>query len=375
MPNLVHRSSNGLARRRAALALVVAASSGLAGALVSQPSQAAQQTPEYRLVLLDGAPTGASSRATGINEAGQIVSYTEHRTWRGVEQRAVLWDKGAMTLLGTGNSSMAHDINNKGQVVGTSGQQAVLWSSGQEVLLAAPAGYSSAQAINDAGQIVGAVYGQFGLALRWGGGAYGSYDTLPSLAGGLSLANDINEAGHIVGASESADGFHHAVIWKDGVVADLDPDSNFSEAFGINDQGQVVGTQEFGWYAVLWSGGSEQVLHHNYGTWGYAVNNNGTIVGGDYDGDAQHRALTWNDDGAMTELNSLVEPSQTFLARALDVNDRGWVVGYALNSQTNLSQAFVLIPVPEPATYALLLSGVVVLATMRGRRRKTNSRI
>lgn len=375
MPKLVQHSSNGLARWRAALTLALSASSALAGALVFQPAQAAQQPLEYRLVLLEGAPAGWSSRATGINEAGQIVGYVEKGAWAALEQRAVLWDNGIMTMLGSGASSAAYGINNQGQVVGDSGGRAVLWSAGNELLLGAPAGLSRGQAINDAGQIVGGTYGPSGQALRWDPGAYDTYTALPDLGGGWSFANDINEAGQIVGFSWTANDLYHATIWTDGAVTDLDPnpDGPYSEAFGINDRGQVVGFLGSGPSAALWHDGSHLVLSPNDDTLGsaFAINNQGTVVGGDNNFNNDERALMWRDDGTMTVLNSLVDPAQALVARVRDVNDHGWIVGYALNPQNNLTQAFVLIPVPEPATYALLLSGAVVLAAMRIRRRKT----
>jgi probable HAF family extracellular repeat protein len=79
-------------------------------------------------------PGGNSSAAHAINERGQIVGFST--TASGAEH-AVLWSKdGKMTDLGTlpgGTYSGARDINERGQVVGfsatASGEvRAVLWT-------------------------------------------------------------------------------------------------------------------------------------------------------------------------------------------------------------------------------------------------------
>jgi probable HAF family extracellular repeat protein len=62
---------------------------------------------------------GASSRALAINESGQIVGSSDTASGQG---RAFLYLGGAMTDLGTlpGNTdSVAHGINNNGQIVGS----------------------------------------------------------------------------------------------------------------------------------------------------------------------------------------------------------------------------------------------------------------
>ncbi|RZL11839.1 MAG: hypothetical protein EOP40_01260, partial [Rubrivivax sp.] len=148
----------GLARSVRALTLVVTGVAALMGLSAPGASWAADDplsSPAYRLILLEGAGVGAASKAMGINDAGQVVGYTEQQRWFGIERHAVLWDAGGMVVLGAGNDSMAYGINNQSQVVGTSAGQAALWQSGNESLLASPGGYSAASAINEAGQIVG----------------------------------------------------------------------------------------------------------------------------------------------------------------------------------------------------------------------------
>ena len=79
-------------------------------------------------------PGGTYSRASGINNNGQIVGYSQ--TASGSEH-AFLYSGGTMTDLGTlpgGNDSWATGINNNGQIVGYSytalADHAFLYSGG-----------------------------------------------------------------------------------------------------------------------------------------------------------------------------------------------------------------------------------------------------
>jgi probable HAF family extracellular repeat protein len=99
------------------------------------------------------------SGALGINNRGQIVGYsTDGRT-----SHAFLYENGTMIDLGTlpgDGSSFANGINERGQVVGDSynrfGDHPFLFDKGVMVNLAAGSGLSSlATAINNRGDAVG----------------------------------------------------------------------------------------------------------------------------------------------------------------------------------------------------------------------------
>ena len=66
--------------------------------------------------------TGPSSRAEAINNRGQVVGTACHDGVQETPCRGFLWQDGAITQLGTlgGTCSRAMDINNRGQVVGMS---------------------------------------------------------------------------------------------------------------------------------------------------------------------------------------------------------------------------------------------------------------
>lgn len=114
--------------------------------------------------------------AHGINDLGQVVGST--KVPNDVDYyRAIVWDHGVATLLDMPagyNAAEAKDINNAGQIVGfmlpknsSLGFRAATWINGQVVDLNSflPAGavdegwvLTGANAINDAGQIVGQAY-------------------------------------------------------------------------------------------------------------------------------------------------------------------------------------------------------------------------
>jgi probable HAF family extracellular repeat protein len=84
--------------------------------------------------------------------------------------------------------------------------------------------------------------------------------TLPG--GNASSADDINARGDIVGTATTAAGEEHAVLWRDGIIADLGTlGGTFSQAHAINANGQVVGRAttsggpEGTEYAFLWQDG------------------------------------------------------------------------------------------------------------------------
>ena len=84
-----------------------------------------------RLPLLRGGDRG---QAVAINDRGQIVGWTNYAA-RQPLTHAVIWEHGTITDLGTvaGTWSQATDINNKGQIAGSSSVRngnphAVLWT-------------------------------------------------------------------------------------------------------------------------------------------------------------------------------------------------------------------------------------------------------
>src|SRR4051794_39982739 len=100
---------------------------------------------------------------------------------------------------------------------------------------------SSANDINDAGQIVGTSYTSAGEehAALWDGGRTSD---LGPLGGAYSAATAINAHGQVVGWASTPAGYSHAVLWDGGQVTDLGTlGGNVSFALDLNDPGQIVG--------------------------------------------------------------------------------------------------------------------------------------
>ncbi|MBD0328221.1 MAG: DUF3466 family protein, partial [Pyrinomonadaceae bacterium] len=211
--------------------------------------------------------------------------------------------------------------------------------------------------INEAGQIVGkfnTTKEKFNPFL-WQNGEMIDLGTLGFNGGALG----INNQGQVVGYSGLALHVTHAFQWENGNMIDLGTlaGHNGSSAYDINDSGQAVGyslnslTKEQ--HATLWSNGQITDL----GTLGgnqsaaVAINNKGQVVGfGNTTGDGGlAHGFIW-EDGKMADLNSLIvledkEPAW-FLQEVTGINDRGQIVGRAINSATGKNHAFLLNPKP-----------------------------
>lgn len=207
-------------------------------------------------------PGGSYSEALGINNNGDVVGVSDHAIASGHLFQTFLYAGGVMVNIGeslfpgcgvTINCrNEGHDINNNGQMIGVQGPQkpAFLYdvASGppaQELNFNGSAGsFNYAIAINDAGQVTG--YGtppDSGLgpyhAFLYSGGVMQDLETL----GGNSYGYGINELGQVVGSSNA-----HGFLYTDGQMLDLNallygnPNWTITEARGINDAGQIVGT-------------------------------------------------------------------------------------------------------------------------------------
>ena len=147
--------------------------------------------------------------ATAINHAGQVVGFS--LTDAQSASRATVWNGSAATFL-DGLGSQAMDINDSGQIVGfNAAGRAALWQGLSALELGTPNGYSgSASAINNAGQIVGALTQTSSVldqrAALWNGAAAIDLNSLlrpESVEAGwlLTSASGINDSGWIVGTA------------------------------------------------------------------------------------------------------------------------------------------------------------------------------
>ena len=346
------------------------------------------------------------SRATSINDNGQIVGYAYMDVYDTSDyRRACLFDSsggGANTYLGTlgGFQSCAYSINNNGKIVGQaadssdptpmSSPYACLFDStgsGSNKNLGTLSAFSSAgiaYCINNNGYIVG----QASKSVVSGGvimthstacvfdqtTPWNNFD-LGSLGGSTSLAYSINNNNQVVGYAYNSASRSRACLFDPplgtnnidlGTLGGKD-----SIAYSINDSGLIVGqagyttVPPYYYHACLFdaTGDGDNI---DLGTLGglmskaLFVNNKNQIVGSASDSSGQQKACLFDSTGLGNNinLNDLIDPSSGWILKeASCINNNGWIVGYG--TYNGIDQAFLL--TPEPTTILLFGLGVSLL--------------
>jgi probable HAF family extracellular repeat protein len=227
-----------------------------AGQVTGYASAPASQTRAFLwtdgvMTDLGTLPTGSSSKGIGLNDSGQVAGYAA----AGSTSHAFLWEGGAMTDLFPGpQASFANAVNDAGVVAGHYNlNRPFIWEDGVLTDLGGFNGSSSfgyALDINNAGQVVGSSFANTGSegieqhAFLWEDGAMTDLGALPGMLD--SRAHGINEHGQVVGFSslfdpETTDEVSRSFLWSDGAMIDLNVPGDYSVAEDINDSGQVVG--------------------------------------------------------------------------------------------------------------------------------------
>jgi len=155
---------------------------------------------------------------------------------------------------------------------------------------------------------------------------------LGTLGGGYSIAGGINNLGQVTGWSVTSSAAVHAFLYTDGKMRDLgDLGIPYSYGEGINDAGQVTG--------------------YSYPSY-----------------NVQHAFFYSN--GQMMDLNDLIDPALGItLNNANGISDSGQIVANS-NLPADGFRAYLLTPVPEPSTGALLgLAGLLLSAGAQSTRR------
>jgi len=324
-------------------------------------------TVSYTIQSLGTLPGGISSEAEDINNSGQVTGSSVVQTTQGTPH-AFIWQNGTMTDLGS-NTLYGHAINSSGQIAGEMESTAFEYSGGAvtNLGLSPTGGQTTAYGINDAGQVVGFAGNDFnnpgGYAALWSGGTLTALTT-PTPGVDSGIANDINDSGEVVGGTPNG-----VAIWQNGVETDLGTFGGSSAgANAINASGQIVGSigltntnaTAFVWTPSSPNGtsGTERTLSAPSGTWESTtaddINGGGTIVGSGIEvtkkGSVRH-AILWR-NGSAIDLNSVL-PSRSgwVLTEARAINDKGQIVGVGtLNGQ---GLGFLLTP-PTPTPFLAL---------------------
>jgi probable HAF family extracellular repeat protein len=356
-------------------------------------SASAQEGP-YLLIDLNsktvtdlGTLGATDSRAFGINNAGQVVGWSVPAG--GTPRAFITGPNGTGTRdLGTlgGSYSLAFGINDAGQVVGgssTTGGQFHAFITGPNGrgmtdlgVLPGSVWQSVGYAINNTGQVTGesTTADARGHAFITGPNGVGMTDlgTLPGE--NSSMGKAINDAGQVAGEGEA--GRRAFITGPNGVgMTDLGAldGTDRIEVNAINNAGYVAGNVTvkgaegpFGPYTYhAFIAGPNGMGMTDLGTLGgssyaYGINDAGQVVGESYTADGHPHAFITGPNGAgMTDLNSLVKlPVDHYLWTASAINDQG--------------QVLVRVgTVPEPETYALLLTGLGLIGfIVRHKRRE-----
>jgi hypothetical protein len=376
----------------------------LASALLI-PAASALAQGGYALDVLYGLDTAGTNIAIAINNAGAVVGATTtfDSSTQLYKRSAWLLVPGNSTPLGFAppagySATMLNAINNNGVVAGFNfeinqsyphGNSVFSWSpsNGSQTLATPASAYSSyVSGLNDAGSAVGfiettpLVYS----AVVWD--ATGHASTLAATPSGpTTFANYINNNGQmLVTGADSTSSRDYVWDSQTGYTV-LANAPGFSQSVGValNDGRHGVGyatNDLFGYsgHAIFWSDPQHVVdigvLAGDASSLAYSVNASDLVVGVSSSAlvGAPPHGFLWSADTGMVDLLSLLDPADPLRSHisnlaAYDINDAGQIVGSL--SLDGVQRAFVLTPVPEPASWAMLLAGGGCLFGLRGRRR------
>jgi probable HAF family extracellular repeat protein len=226
---------------------------------------------------------------------------------------------------------------------------------------------SAGTGINDAGHVTGQWVDANRIARSFLYADQIMIDDLGNLGGTdangnpATRATNINDSGVVVGTSVAPGGNEHAFLYTiaSGIVDLGTLSGSFSQAFDISKTGLITGRSatenDRDFHAFLYDVNSGGVGMIDLGTLdggsfseGYGVNNRGQVVGSAMNSERRFRAALYS-DGKWWDLNELIDPSQPLpadleLRLARDINDAGWIVVDAVKAGSNIPRAYLLRP-------------------------------
>jgi len=305
------------------------------------------QTQQYTLVDLGA--VGASPAQPYVVTNNGLVSGGSAAS-NGM-MHAVLWYQGMKADIGAPGfgalNSQAFSVNARGQAVGEAESLTALNPTNEDFCGFKASGLPS--------------NGAACVPFLW---EYGMMTALPTLGGSNGAANFINSRGVVAGVVETAlrdPGCpspqvlqFKPVIWDSEGVHELPTASGDLDgvAFSLNNNGQVIGASgncaTFNpqlqlnlqpLHALLWDTGTVTDLGnlggtgHGFGNVALNINNKGQVVGNsDLPGDQAFHGFLWSQQTGMKDLGTLSgDPNSA----ALNLNDEGVVVGVSVDKDFN----------------------------------------
>ncbi|ANH68485.1 hypothetical protein ABE85_14570 [Mitsuaria sp. 7] len=298
-------------------------------------------TPGIGQTLINPAPYAISSIAYGLNNAGEVVGYSNFAGSGGSQPFKFSVEGGLQALpmpSGATPYLRASAINDVGSVAGdqwyyTSALGAQMNPRGLNVL-----------DVNNSNLFAGLSYDYatgHSTAALWS--PTGGLQTFGSIGGNNSQFMALNGAGMAVGYGENRWFTEHALIYDGQTLVDIGAqfgDRTFSQAYGISDSGLVVGR---------------------------------FTPGGQYGSGPMH-AFAYSKEYGSFDLNNALAVGQGegwLLLSAQDATSDGRIVGFGVLNGT--MSAFMLNPVtaavPEPSTALQASLGLMLLASWFVRKR------
>ena len=301
---------------------------------------------------------GLNAGAFGINSLGRVSLQTETSAYDpngedfcayGTHRVCVaaVWQWGRFVSLPTlgGNNSTVGNVNSFGQIAGVA-----------ETAVPDPACDSKLPSQKF----------QY-RAVIWGPDLR-SVKPLPLLGNDtVSVALWMNDKGQAVGASGACSNTEpppiaygsHAILWEaNGTPIDLGNlgSSALNAALGINNRGEVVGASSLrddstpfnGTHGFLWTSQHSikdlGTLSGDVASGAFAINDAGEIVGISIDPVGDPRAVYWH-NGMPVDLNSqLAAGSNLYLLWAADINNRGEITGWGVDTSTGEIHTYLAVP-------------------------------
>lgn len=322
----------------------------------------------YQITELGNLPGFRSAIPTDINSEGTVAGYLTTPD----ASSAFVWDShsGMRSIAGSTDYSVAEAVNDAGQVVGYayvagSGPRAFVWdtTAGFRYLNIPGASQSYALDINNRGDVVGhLLYPQTAFVYTDGTATLLSRPDLEAL-----YARAINESRTIAGEA----GYTHifgAYVWDYATPAGFAAIDG--TAVDINEAGQIacnLSSYISRDYSAVFDAQGNLVHYLAYMPGCNAarvesINDDGYCVGESWGGGTGY-ACVWDPSG---QVQSLPTPYSGG-TQAWGINNGGQIVGYGLDAEGR-AHGLLWTPVPEPSSLLALLCGGSGLALLRRKR-------